>query len=374
LDTFAFIIHPIDPKRDVSRKFPFLGRMLSEKQIDFFSTFFPPLYISEITGITSVATGKEIKGWFIACPYTPRRMMELPERTVYRKIIQSGRLAEKLGAQILGLGAFTSVVGDAGVTIAKALDVPVTTGDSYTVTVAVDAIREAARAMEIPLNTATAAVVGATGAIGQVCAELLADDVERLYLIGRRQEALEELRDRLIARAGKLRPSSTQLEIIVSTKMDVLARAQLILTVTSAIQDVLRPEFLLPGSVVCDVARPRDVSAMVAATRDDILVIDGGMVDVPGPADFHFNFGFPPGKAYACMAETIALALEGRFEDYTLGKHLARERVEEISAIAKKHGFRLSGFRSFEREVTLQQIETVRRNAIHARKTRVAQM
>jgi fatty aldehyde-generating acyl-ACP reductase len=374
LDTFAFIIHPIDPKRDVGRKFPFLGRMLNEKQIDFFSTFFPPVYISEITGITSEATGKEIKGWFIACPYTPRRMMELPERAVYHKIIQTGRLAEKLGAQILGLGAFTSVVGDAGITIAKALDVPVTTGDSYTVTVAVDAIREAAQAMEIPLNTATAAVVGATGTIGQVCAELLADDVERLYLIGRRQEALEELQDRLTVRARTLRAGSAQAELIVSTKMDVLADAQLILTVTSAIHDVIRPEFLLPGSVVCDVARPRDVSAMVAATRDDILVIDGGMVDVPGPADFHFNFGFPPGKAYACMAETIALALEGRFEDYTLGKHLTRERVEEIDAMAKKHGFRLSGFRSFEREVTLQQIETVRRNATHARNTRVAQM
>lgn len=366
MDTFAFIIHPIDPKRDVSRKFPLLGRMLNEKQIDFFSTFFPPVYISEIDGITSEATGKQIKGWFIACPYTPRRMMQLPERTVYRKIIQTGRLAEKLGADILGLGAFTSVVGDAGVTIANALDVPVTTGDSLTVSMAVDAIREAAKVMDIPLSTATAAVVGATGAIGQVCAELLADDVEQLFLIGRREDALHDLRDRLSAHA--------RAELIVSTKMDVLAQAQLILTVTSAIHDVIRPEHLQPGSVVCDVARPRDVSAMVAAARDDILVIDGGMVDVPGPVDFHFNFGFPPGKAYACMAETIALALEGRFEDYTLGKHLTRARVEEIDQMAKKHGFRLSGFRSFEREVTQQQIETVRRNAIRSRKTRVAQM
>ncbi|NTW11850.1 MAG: shikimate dehydrogenase, partial [Anaerolineales bacterium] len=305
------------------------------------------------------ATGREVKGWFIACPYTPKRMMELPERTVYRKIIQTGRLAEKLGAQILGLGAFTSVVGDAGVTIAKALDVPVTTGDSYTVIVAVEAMREAARLMDIPLRSATAAVVGATGTIGQVCADLLADDVERLYLIGRRQDKLEELRDRLKVHA--------RAELVVSTKMDVLAEAQLILTVTSAVHDVIRPEFLQPGSVVCDVARPRDVSAMVARVRDDILVIDGGMVDVPGPVDFHFNFGFPPGKAYACMAETIALALEGRFEDYTLGKHITRERVEEIGSIAKKHGFRLSGFRSFEREVTPQQIEAVQRNAKKAR-------
>ncbi len=366
MDSFAFIIHPIDPKRDVSRKFPLLGRILSERQIDFFSTFFPPVFISEIDGITSEATGKQVKGWFIACPYTPHRMLELPEHTVYRKIIQTGRLAEKLGADILGLGAFTSVVGDAGVTIANALDVPVTTGDSYTVSLAVDAIREAARLMEIPLKRATAAIVGATGAIGQVCAELLAEDVERLYLIGRREQALEELRDRIGLHVNA--------ELVISTKMEVLSEAQLILTVTSALHDVIQPEYLQPGSVVCDVARPRDVSAMVAAVRDDILVIDGGMVDVPGPVNFNFNFGFPPGKAYACMAETIALALEGRFEDYTLGKHLTRQRVEEIDRIAKKHGFRLSGFRSFEREVTTQQIETVRRNAVNSRKLRLAQM
>ncbi len=366
MDSFAFIIHPIDPKRDVSRKFPLLGRILSEEQIDFFSTFFPPVYISEIEGIVSEANGRQVKGWFIACPYTPRRMLELPEQKVYRKIVQTGRLAEKLGADILGLGAFTSVVGDAGVTIASALEIPVTTGDSFTVALAVDAIREAARLMDIPLSAATAAVVGATGAIGQVCAELLAEDVERLYLIGRREPALEELRDRL--------QPHTKAELVISTRMDVLAQAQLILTVTSALHDVIQPEHLQPGSVVCDVARPRDVSAMVAAARDDILVIDGGMVDVPGPVNFHFNFGFPPGKAYACMAETIALALEGRFEDYTLGKHLTRARVEEIDRIAKKHGFRLSGFRSFEREVTTDQIEIVRRNADHARKMRSAQM
>jgi len=253
------------------------------------------------------------------------------------------------------LGAFTSVVGDAGVTIAKALDVPVTTGDSYTIAVAVDAVRQAAQIMEIPLESATAAVVGATGAIGKVCAELLADAVGELYLIGRRLEALEAQRGRL---QGKARA-----KLYVSTSMDVLRYAHLILTVTSAIHDVIRPEHLQPGAVVCDVARPRDVSAMVAAARNDILVIDGGMVDVPGPVDFHFNFGFPLGKSYACMAETMALALEGRFEDYTLGKDITRARVEEIAAIAKKHGFRLSGFRSFEKAVTPEQIETVRQNA-----------
>lgn len=355
MDSFAFIIHPIDPKRDVSRKFPFLGRVLTERQIDFFSTFFPPVYISEIEGITSQATGREVKGWFIACPYTPRRMMELPEKTVYRKIIQTGRMAEKLGADILGLGAFTSVVGDAGVTIARALDVPVTTGDSYTVAMAVQAIREAAQVMNIKMENATVAVVGATGTIGRVCSELIAGEAARTFLIARHEDNLEILRD-------KLRPTARG-EVCISTKMDVLKEASLILTVTSSIHDIIRPEHLQPGSVICDVARPRDVSAMVAAVRDDILVIDGGMVDVPGPVDFHFNFGFPQGKAYACMAETIALALEGRFEDYTVGKDITIERVREITAICERHGFRMSGFRSFEREVTEEHIELVRKNA-----------
>ncbi len=360
MDTFAFIIHPIDPKRDVSRKFPFLGRVLSEKQIDFFSTFFPPIYISEIEGITSELTGKQIKGWFIACPFTPRRMLELPQRTVYRKIIQTGRMAERLGAKILGLGAFTSVVGDAGVTIANSLDVPVTTGDSYTVALAVQAIRDAAKLMDINIRDASVAVIGATGAIGRVCAELFAGEVARLFLVARDEKKLEVLRDKLKVHARS--------ELVISTRMDVLSQSQLILTVTSAVHDIIKPEHLLPGSVICDVARPRDVSAMVAAVRDDILVIDGGMVDVPGPVNFHFNFGFPEGKAYACMAETMALALEGRFEDYTVGKEITLERVREITGIAEKHGFRLSGFRSFEKEVTQEQIDLIRKNAHKARR------
>jgi predicted amino acid dehydrogenase len=355
MDSFAFIIHPINPKRDVSRKYPLLGRVLTEGQINFFSTFFPPVYLSEIQGVTSNATGKQVRGWLIACPYTPQRMLSLPVRTVYHKIIQTGHMAEKLGAQILGLGAFTSVVGDAGITIAKELAVPVTTGDAYTVSIAVQALKAAADIMDIPLKNACAAVVGATGAIGRVCAELLAGDVGRLLLIARDETRLDELRGHL--------SSHSQAELAISTRVDSLREVQLILTVTSALHEVIHPGDLRAGSVVCDVARPRDVSAMVAGARDDILVIDGGMVDVPGPVDFHFNFGFPPGKAYACMAETMILALEGRFEDYTVGKDITVERVNEITALAGKHGFNLSGFRSFEREVTQEQIEIVRRNA-----------
>ena len=74
-EPFAFIIHPIQIKKDVARKYPFLGHVLTERQINFFSRFFPPVYLSEVTGIRSAATGRELKGWLIACPFTPPTMM-----------------------------------------------------------------------------------------------------------------------------------------------------------------------------------------------------------------------------------------------------------------------------------------------------------
>ena len=79
--------------------------------------------------------------------------------------------------------------------------------------------------------------------------------------------------------------------------------------------------------------------------------------------DFNFNFGFPPKTAYACMSETMMLALEGRYESFTLGKDVSVEQVEEITRIADKHGFKLAGFRSFEKAVTEEQIARIRKNA-----------
>ncbi len=356
MDNFAFMIHPIDPKRDVSRKFPLLGRLLPVPLINYLSRFFPPLYISHIRNVRSENTGAEIEGWFVACPFTPKTMVRLPPEVVYKKVVQTGRLAQKLGARILGLGAFTSVVGDAGLTIARRLDIPVTTGNSYTVQVAVEAVREGARVMGVALEDAVTAVVGATGSIGSVCAQLMASalDAGELILIGRRPDRLQQVKGLALARGGD--------SVRTATSLDVLPEADLILSATSSVAPVIQPEHLKSGAVVCDVARPRDVSRKVAERRDDVLIIEGGMVQVPGPVDFGFDFGFPPGKAYACMAETMVLAMEGRYEDYTLGKDIELERVEEIARLATKHGFRLAGFRSFERAVTQAEIDQIKMN------------
>ena len=353
-DPFAFIIHPIDPKRDVARKYPALGK-LPVWLIELLSIFYPPVYISEIKGARSAASGRTVNGWFVACPLTPRMMLKLPPAVVYHKITQTGRYAQRLGARILGLGAFTSVAGDGGVTVASRMDIPVTTGDSYTVAVAVEATHKAARRMGISLKESTVAIVGAYGAIGAVSAQMLAPEAGAMLLIGRRPGPLERVAERVRAAAGNRR----RLPVTTTTEIERLSEANVILTVTSDVDAIIQPQHLQTGAVICDVARPRDVSRQVAQERQDVLIIEGGMVKVPGPIDFGFDFGFPPGMAYACMAETMALALEGRFESYSLGKDVELAQVRTMDRIATKHGFKLGGFRTFERAVTEREIASI---------------
>ena len=47
---------------------------------------------------------------------------------------------------------------------------------------------------------------------------------------------------------------------------------------------------------------------------DDVVIIDGGLVSLPG-RPYIGPYGISSGLAYACMAETMLLTLERRFEN-----------------------------------------------------------
>jgi len=345
---FAFIIHPLT-LADISRKFPLL-RILPQSASRLVLRLYGARKTSDITGVRS-RTGQELEGMFIGCPLTSEMLLHGDIAANTRTIVECGRVAEAHGAKIVGLGAYTSVVGDAGVTIAKQLDIAVTTGNSYTVGTAIEGSLRACALLGKDRASLHAGVLGATGAIGKACSRILARDVERLVLIGRDTERLEAVAADLDGRA----------EVSISTDAPVvLPELDLVLTVTSALTTVVEPEDIKRGAVICDVARPRDVSREVADSRPDVLVIEGGVVSVPGDVEFGLDFGFPPKTAYACMAETMILALEGRYEDYSLGRDLSVEKVREITALAEKHGFELAGLRSFERAIDEAAIERVK--------------
>ena len=233
------------------------------------------------------------------------------------------------------------------------LDVGVTSGNSYTVATALEGALAAAEALDVDLQRSTVAVIGATGSIGSVCSRILARHCPRLILSARSKSRLKVLAETI----------HNESRAALGIEMDLaraLSEADIVITATSSGGGIIQAQHLKPGAIVCDVAVPHDVCREVAKLRPDVLVIEGGLVEVPGEPNFNFDFGYPPGIALACMAETMVLTMEKRFEDFSIGRGLDFDKVDEIDRLAKRNGFRLAGFRAFDEPITTDRIEQVR--------------
>ncbi|MBI4866466.1 MAG: serine carboxypeptidase [Candidatus Wallbacteria bacterium] len=363
VEKFAFVIHPLTAK-DIF-KHPLLKylKFLPERWVEWLVAFSPVMLLSHVTGARS-ATGRELEGWLLGLGATPKEMMTRNPEFTYRKLLRAAEIAEGLGAKIMGLGAFTSIVGDAGVTVAKRANIAITSGNSYTVASTLEAAKTVARRMGHDLTSGVAAVVGATGSIGAVSARLVAQVARKVILVAPRPEKLLELQEKI--------QSESKAEVVIATEaLDWLVDADLIITTTTARGGkIIDIEKVKPGCVICDVARPLDIQEADARKRPDVLVIESGELEVPGPVDFHFNIGLPPKTAYACLSETMILAMDGRYESFTLGREIEMDKVKDIYKMGKKHGFKLAAIRSFGRVVTDQEIRLVREHADDARRRR----
>jgi len=370
MNTFAFIIHPLDVKREVAQKYPRLVRFPTWA-IEAFLATRPAFVHASINGIESKA-GEQVQGIFVVCPLSPRILMNRP-RFAYSRILECCHLAHQRGAQIVGLGAYTACSGNGGVTLNQPgqSPIPVTTGNSYTVATALQSVVMACEMLSIAPEKATLAIVGATGSIGTACAWALAHQFHLTYLVGRDLASLEKTERLVHAYLG----AGDQTALQSTTSSGVLLGADVLLVATSSPHALIHPEHLKPGSIVVDVSRPRNVSTRVARERGDVLVIDGGIVSVPGELSMErldrpgqaFSLGFPPNTLYACMAETAILALERHFQPFTVGKEIFPRQIDQVSGWALKHGFRLAGLRAFEKPVTEEQIARVRDARIRAR-------
>lgn len=367
---FAFVIHPLSqeyfrnvkPLDAVADVTPGIFMDGVEKLI----AHAPPFVYSHVTGITS-PTGAEAEGWLITVGGTPRELMAHDPEFTYSRLLAAADMAQKMGAQIMGLGAFTKVVGDAGVTVAKRAPLPITTGNSYSASGALWAAHDAVRRLGIAEVDekghikGKAMVVGATGAIGSVCARLLAMAADELWLV-----SIEPAK--LLALKADIEREHPRATIHVGADADEhIGDMDVIVTATSGagkrVLDIMRVK---PGAVITDVARPLDLSAEDVAKRPDVLVIESGEIDLPGDVQMK-GIGLPKGVAYACLAETIVLALEGRYETFTVGRDIEWEKVKEIYRLGLKHGMKLAAISGVNGVYTDEDLVRIRELALAKR-------
>ncbi|TXH43110.1 MAG: dehydrogenase [Actinobacteria bacterium] len=367
---FAFVIHPlsqkffetVEPLNTISKVSPQPVMDLVEKLV----AYSPPFIYSHVTGIES-PTGAEAEGWLITVGGTPKELMAHSPEFTYARLLSAAETAKKLGAQVMGLGAFTKVVGDAGVTVAKQAPLPVTTGNSYSASGALWAAHDALLRLGIAdvdeqgRLRGNAMVVGATGAIGSVCARLLALASDDLWLVSPESAKLLALKEEIERDNPRARIH------VAATPNEHLAEMDVIVTATSgAGKRVLDIMAVKPGCVITDVARPLDLSAEDVAKRPDVLVVESGEIELPGDVRMK-NIGLPRGVVYACLAETVVLALEGRFETFTVGRNIEWEKVKEIYRLGLKHGMKLAAISGVNGVYSDDDIARIRELALAAR-------
>jgi fatty aldehyde-generating acyl-ACP reductase len=367
---FCFVVHPLSLE-DIERYEPSAkgkGPAIIRKIME----WMPPWAAVHVTGVRT-PDGRETEGWFVSAALFPEQMIDFPREEVYKRIVRAIEIGAELGAQVAGLGAFTGVVGDGGITVAQRSPIPVTTGNSLTIAAGIQSLFRGADEMGIDAKEATAVVVGATGSIGSACVQLIAPKVKHVVLVARNQTRLKKFHESIKEQL----PCSSSITTDIS---EAVRQGQLILTATSSTQDVIQPEDLQTGAVVCELSLPHDVSRRVAELRPDVLVTEGGNMLVPGNVRFErvrepgldWDTNLPPRTALACMSETMLLALENRLECYTLGRGIELAKVVEIQEMADRCGFKLADMRAFDTAITPEKIAATRAAAEERRKSAVA--
>ncbi len=274
-----------------------------------------PRIVDTFAGLVS-ATGARAEGRLYQIPMDARSILNDPDRAL---VLLEQVVADAVGwgAQIVGLGSMTGVIGDHGAFLAERHPIAVTTGNSLTVHAAVRNLEHYCESLDIDLAEEEIAVVGIPGSIASAVGALLAPRCRRLVACARRTS-----------------PRATQWAKRLGARLEVelpraLADASIVVTATSS-GNCIDPKWLRPGCMVLDVGVPSDVRRVMPA-RDDVLILSAGYARVPSamPRESFF-LRFYHGIVPSCLGETMVLALENRAVSFSIGRDLSLDRVREI--------------------------------------------
>jgi predicted amino acid dehydrogenase len=344
---FAFLIHPRDTS-DVARRW-WITRILPNSLVN--------IVMQQLRGRVGFTVcshfevfGK-VEGYIIGIALTGKQIMILPQEKVRQRILETVLFAQnKLGAEIVGLGALTTPLTEGGKWLVQQPEIqaPITHGDSYAVAVAEEGIEKILNICKFTPQNTKIAIIGAFGLIGREIVKFLAQNGYPLILIEKTEEKVNLIKE-------KLRKINLENKIFhVSTNLKDIFPADLVITATSHPLSLLKSEHLKIGAIIFDITQPMNVSPELIKERPDIIKIDGAYVDIDG-IDLKFNMGPPKGATFACLVETMMMALEGD-KNHHVGE-IDEKYLEKTKEWAKKYGFSHARFTSFGKPISLEDLK-----------------
>jgi predicted amino acid dehydrogenase len=266
-----------------------------------------------------------------------KRALDSGDLASARALIHRGlETARNLGCSVVALGQYTSIVTRNG----TALSVPglgLSTGNSYTVALAIQAILSLHRRGGLDPARSVLAVAGAAGNIGRACAELLAPRYRRTILVVSPRPGSEQ----------RLRELAATLPDAELTQDPMRLRlADAVVCAVSSVEAPFGPEHFGENSLVCDLSVPAALRPGTESARPDLRVISGGVARLPfGESLDVAGFPLPRGYFYACMVEAMLLAFED-VRDASFTGALTADHVRRIEAMAATHGLELADIKA----------------------------
>ncbi|SMB84599.1 Predicted amino acid dehydrogenase [Desulfonispora thiosulfatigenes DSM 11270] len=328
---FAFIMHPLETE-DYFRKFPLLKRV-PNKIIEKTIRFAPPMKVSEITNLRSKY--EAVEGFIIACPLTTKQILNLPKQIILKKLNEAISLSIKLGVEVIGIGGELSVIAEKFQDeILKDSSIPITIGDNYKIAIIIEETLKAIEGKKGDIQNAHIAILGATSSKGTVITRILAPKCKYLTIASETNEDLTKLTRRIMYEHGIAIKISRDIK-------DILKNNDIVILATNLDKKIINLEDIKTGSVFSELVKDKDLVREIKAKRKDVLTIEEGLIKVPENTEINFNFSLPKELVYASMAETMILALEGKYDEFILGNNLTLESILEINRLSRKHGFQL---------------------------------
>jgi acetylornithine/succinyldiaminopimelate/putrescine aminotransferase/predicted amino acid dehydrogenase len=356
---FAFVVHLLssgDLRRFDPTLAPFADDALEalRSRISQFVKPFPHGQLSIETADGSVAEGE-----LIVLPKLPAELLALQGHVAVDLVQSAVDLAVDRGAEVVGLGGFSSIVADGGLPLRRQSGLRVTSGNSLTTWAAARAVEIACANHGLTLADSVVAVVGAAGAIGLALSLFFAERAAKLILVGnprapassltKLRKVAEDCRRHITAGKSLSSPhevANTQpakhaaVDIVITTDIDRdLPSADVVVTATNAIRPFVASHHLRQRALICDVSRPLNISPDLIAARPDLRLASGGLVRAPKSAVLgHIE---EPGQhevLMACAAETIVLALSGHQSSHLCGP-LDIDTIYNVGRLADGFGF-----------------------------------
>jgi fatty aldehyde-generating acyl-ACP reductase len=326
--SFAFLVHPRDTS-DIYRKYKFL-KILPKKIVDFILIYFWPTYGGRIK-ISGKGQMDTKWGALIISPLTAKQMLA-DRDSAAKKVHRATKLAQIYGAKVVGLGALTSVVTDGGDYLQDRMkNIHLTSGNSLTSYISATDTIELIKKHKIQ---GPVAIIGATGSIGKAISKILAASIpNKLILVGKNPERTEQIKDKIILENIRLDINS----VVASTNISSIAEAELLVVTTSATGAVMSEDLIGNTKIIYDLTQPKNTPKHIQEKKD-ILYVDGGLIRLPENIDIGLDISLPKGIAFACLSETMVLAISEKYNLVSKGD-LYIPHVQEIGALATEANF-----------------------------------